>query len=149
MKEILVSGNPTKDFERLGVNPILTYGDDETEYRVYEVSDEDFQVLINEPDSEEIDGIWEDCGWRYCEGSNQGTPNATLKINNKELKCWLENVFEDDKESYIPSYNNLLNYLCEEMGISEFRNVCALAKDLAKYNGIKMSELFKIYQDKK
>ena len=42
-------------------------------------------------------------------------------------------------------YKDLLEYFCEELGASTEKNVCALAVDLAKYNGLTLSELFKIY----
>ena len=51
MMEILVSGNSTKDFKRLGVNPIRTYGTlINTDYQVYEITEEDFKILCDESD---------------------------------------------------------------------------------------------------
>lgn len=139
MIEILVSGNVDNDFKRLGVNPKLTYGNDDTEYKVYEITEEDLLILSDEPD---IENTWINCGWRYCIGSNQGTPNDTRKVNNKDLICWNEGkdpfggaIFED-----------LLHYLFMELGATTFKNVCALTVDLAKYNNLKLSELFRQYQ---
>ena len=48
--------------------------------------------------------------------------------------------------SYNIECDNLLSYLCDEVGASTFKNVCALTIDLAKYNNMKLSELFEIYQ---
>lgn len=145
MKEILVSGNPTKDFERLCITPKLTYGDEDikdTEYKVYELTEEDFKILRDELD--DIEGTWDDCGWRYCESSNQGNINAILKVNGNKMKCWVD---EEDNDSFCAEYDNLLEYLYDVMGASTFKNICALTMDLAKYNNMKLSELFKNYQD--
>lgn len=147
MKEILTMGDITKDFNRLGVIVRQTYNGER--YSVCEITEEEFKILCDEPN---IEGTWEDGGWRYCDGSNQGIPSEKVVINNKELLCWYEpddsddEEVEEDEESYIPQYTNLLEYLCDHMGCSQPRNVCALTKDLAKYNSIKLSELFKTYQ---
>jgi hypothetical protein len=151
MKEILTMGDITKDFNRLGITIRQTYKtNDSDEYGVCEVTDEEFKILCDEPD--DVAGTWEDCGWRYCEGSNQGIPSEKLVVNNKKLICWYEPYeddeegLEDEEEPCTPQYTNLLEYLCDHMGCSQPRNVCALTKDLAKYNNMKLSELFKIYQ---
>lgn len=148
MKEILTMGDVTKDFKRLGIEVRQTYNGED--YGVCEVTDAEFKILYNEP--EDIEGCWEDGGWIYCKGSNQAEVNYTLKVNNQMLKCWynpLEDEFEDqdeDDESYIPEYYSLLEYLCDHMGCSKPSNVCALTKDLARYNNMKLSKLFKKYQ---
>lgn len=147
MRELLISGNVDNDFKRLGVNPKLTYGDEDKEYKVYEVSEEDFEILCNEPD---IEGTWENCGWRYCTGSNKGVVNNKLIVNGKELKCWYKEDFEEGldelEEEFKPEYDDLLTYLCDECGCSTFKNVCALTTDLAKANNLKLSQLFNGYQ---
>lgn len=148
MIEFLTMGNITKDFNRLGIPVRQTYNG--KDYGVCEVTDEEFKIMLEEPD--DIEGTWEDCGWRHCNGSNQGNTNSTLIIKGKELKCWYtpwaddEETEDKDNESYLPKYNNLLTYLCDEVGVSQPRNVCALAKDLSKYNDITMAQLFKTYQ---
>lgn len=141
MKEILTMGNITEDFNRLGIIVRQTYkGED---YGVCEVTEKEFKILCNEADT---DKAWEHAGWNYSEGSNQGEPTIALLINHHNLICWYESIDTEDEETYIPQYVSLLEYLCDAMGCSQPRNVCALTKDLAKYNGIKLSELFKIYQ---
>lgn len=155
MKEILTMGDVRKDFKRLGVEVRQTYKGEE--YGVCEVTDEELEILFS--DNDEIIGQWEDCGLKYCEGSNQDKPNDKVIINEREILAWydydedFEN--EEEKQEYLKEnngimglekYNNLLEYLCYHMGVAQPRNVCALTKDLAKYNNIKLSELFKIYQ---
>ena len=154
MKEILTMGKIINDFKRLGIKVRQTYNGEE--YGVCEVTEEEFEILCNEPD---IEDAWNDCGWRYCEGSNQDIPEQRILLNGKEIIAWYDDSEdfenEEEKEAYLKEcggtmplevYNNLLEYLCDYMGCSQPRNVCALTKDLAKYNNIKMSELFKIYQ---
>ena len=141
MKEILVSGNVDKDFKRLGVNAKLTYGNEDTDYKVYEVTEEDFDILCNEPNT---DNTWINCGWRYCEGSNMGYPNVYLNINEKRIKCWMYEFEDEPIELY--DYETLIEYINEECGATTFKNICAIAIDLAKYNKMKMSELFKVYE---
>lgn len=152
MKEILVWGSPEKEFTRLGVNPELTWKgigwDKGEEMRVYEVNENDFKILCNEEDDEQY---WKDTGWRYCEGSNQGVPQSKTKVNNKDLICWYEPFVDEEDEEYDEPYyeefKHLLQYLCDSVGASQPRNVCALAMDLAKYNNMKMSDLFREYQE--
>lgn len=141
MKEILVMGNIKRDFERLGIEVRQTYKGEK--YGVCEVTEEEFNILCDEPD---IGGTWEECGWRYSKGSNKGIPNNITLIKGKGLKVWIDYIKDEEDEEYVMTYSSLLEYLCDGVGASQPRNVCALATDLAKYNGIKMSELFREYQ---
>lgn len=50
MKELLISGNVQKDFERLGVEFRETYRG--KEYGVCEVTEEEFDTLCNESNTE-------------------------------------------------------------------------------------------------
>lgn len=43
-------------------------------------------------------------------------------------------------------YENLSDYLCNCIRVSQPRNVCACAVDLAKYNDMTMGELFEKYE---
>lgn len=155
IKEILIIGNVIKDFNRLGIELRQTYNG--ADYGVCEVTEEEFKKLCDEPDN--IFGAWENGGWRYSEGSNQEQPNQKILIRNKEIIAWYDDSFDFDNEEerceYLEEHNgimplesfcDLLQYLCDEMGCSQPRNICALTKDLARYNNMKLSELFKIYQ---
>lgn len=155
MKEILIFGDVLNDFKRLCVNLRQTYkGED---YGVCEITDEEFNILCSEPD--DVEGAWSEGGWRYCEGSNQEEPTQKVLINNKEIIAWYDDSLdfdnEEEKQEYLKEnggvmpleeFHDLLQYLCDEMGCSSPRNVCALTKDLAKYNNMKLSELFLKYQ---
>ncbi|WP_416188246.1 hypothetical protein [Clostridium perfringens] len=154
MVEILIMGDVAKDFKRLGVKLNQTYNG--YEYGVCEVTEEEFKILCDEPD---IKGTWINCGWRYCKGSNQQKPSQKVLINNKEIIAWYDDTLDFDSEeerlAYIEEhggvmplerFDDLLTYFVIEMGVSQPKNICALSVDLAKYNNIKLSELFNIYQ---
>lgn len=143
MKEILVSGDVTKDFKRLGIKKRETYIGEE--FSVCEVTDKEFKILCDE-ECDELNDTWIDCGWRYAEGSNKGEVNELTLINNKGLQVWMESFRNEEGEEYVLAYNSLLEYFYEYLGITEFRNICALAIDLAKQNDMKLSKLFKEYQ---
>lgn len=142
MKEILTICNVKEDFERLGVALRQTYSGEY--YGVCEVTEEEFRKLCLEPD---IAGTWVLGGWRYCEGSIQPEPTKKILIMNKEILAWHEELDDEEElDNEPPSYANLLEYLCDHMGASLSKNVCALTMDLAKYNNMKLSELFIKYQ---
>ena len=48
-------------------------------------------------------------------------------------------------KSHMQVYTNLTEYLCECVGASTGKNVCACAMDLAKYNDMTMAKLFEKY----
>ncbi len=68
------------------------------------------------------------------------------EVNHQELVCWVETL-NDGEETYRNDWHvNLLEYLEIEMDCSSFKNVCAVTKDLAKYNNMTMADLFQKYQ---
>lgn len=153
MEEILVQGNITEDLKRLGVNATRTYGDETTSYQVYEVSDEDFQKLSEDASKRNTDDDhWKNCGWRWAEGSNLGRPDTFVTVNQQQLFGWAEEDIyeeyehEEEEDNRTYTYMKLLSYLEETVGCTAFRNVCAVTKDLAKYNNITLGELFQKYQ---
>ena len=98
-----------------------------------------------------------------------GTPFDFFTVNDKEMIAWSGYKREDlilewadmsfeDKAKYNHSikkyeedvypcvYDNLLTYMAEEVGASVERNVCALAVDLARANGMTMAKLFETYE---
>jgi hypothetical protein len=159
MKEILVWGNPVKDFERLSISPKCTWSgksNSDVEMHVYEVSDNEFETLCKDAEID-IEDTWIDCAWRNAEGSNMGVVSVRYNINKHYIKAWdgagREDITEQNKnekpeDRYYPErkYYNLLEYFCDEIGAGQPRNVCALAVDLAKQNGITIGELFNKFQ---
>ena len=152
MIEILVWGNPQKEFKRLNINPKLTwkgYGWEESEeMRVYYITRDEFDILCNDKYSADD---WFDSCWRYAEGSNLGSLNTQKTINKKVLSCFSslrQPLYEDDQESDDMEYSHLLDYLCYCLGVSTESNICAVSVDLARYNHMTMAELFEKYQSR-
>ena len=156
--EILVSGIIEKELLALGIDWKCNYSNTENGYKVFELSNEHFEILCahqNDPDK----GMWQDGGWRSAVGSVLGTPTTEFIINGERITAWInEQRLEDMKQDYVDdgeewtdeeyqtSYNSLLSYLCDEHGASTFKNVCALTTHLANSNDITMAELWQKYQ---
>lgn len=165
MKEILAQGL-AEFFTNSGLSGCCTYKGEM--YEVWEVSDAVFYDM-NNMSEEKFESLCPDGMWRYSTGSIFGVPGKEYIINDKPLKAW-----DDRRERYIREdcndcvdkqqgfcmetendynecfgerkYRGLLEYLCEEIGASQPRNVCALAMDLARANNMKMGELFSKYE---
>lgn len=94
--------------------------------------------------------------WNSAESSNMDKPTIEFTINGKKIKAWDgaslgfdEDYYaecEDNHDYNTRDYCDLLDYMCDELGASQPRNVVALAVDLAKYNNMTMAELFTTYQ---
>lgn len=137
MKEILAE-NLLLFFANSGIVGKCTYSGDI--YEVWEVSDKDFEVISNMSE-EEFVKLCPNGMWRSADGSNMGVPYVKYTINGKKIIAW-DRIHENGNRKY----DTLLEYLCNEVGASQPRNVCALAVDLAKYNNMTMGELFAKYE---
>lgn len=145
MKEIL-GGNLKRFFDIVDnkcKNADITYAGNR--YEVWEVSDELFQQMCDMPEEEFVELAGEDAWWRSSEGSNLGVPDTTVYINGKEMLGWNKRWAGEDEEWEIHEHS-LTDYLCDQIGASQPKNVCACAMDLAKYNGMTMGELFTKYE---
>lgn len=143
MVEIL-GGNLKKFFDAVDNPPNdaeITYAG--SKYEVWEVSDELFQKICAMSEEEFVDLAGEDAWWRQSYGSNLGYPDTEFKVNDQYLTGWDSPIYES-KEGH--SYNNLSEYLCDCIGVSQPRNVCACAIDLAMYNNMTMGKLFEKYE---
>lgn len=122
--------NPPNDAE-------ITYTGNK--YEVWEVSEELFNKICDMSEKEFVEIAGDDAWWRQCESSVLGVPDTYFEVNGECLLGW-------DRwgcESTI--YTNLSEYLCDCVGVSTGKNVCACAMDLAKYNNMTMAELFEKY----
>jgi hypothetical protein len=172
MAAVEILGNKMhKVFKELGINYKKTYDKRcnpkksyDPHYEVYEISQNDMKKL------EEVVELPDWSWWRYAKGSNMGTPFDFFQVNGRELVAWenqykrmdlrddWENEPDSEKEAYHYSfkeyvstlcpnkYNTLTEYMCEELGASNGTNVCALAVDLARANGMTMGQLFRTYE---
>jgi hypothetical protein len=151
----------------LGINPKETFSGSIgywKNFKVWELTDAEFKSLCEITDEQferwSEEGAW----WRYAEGSVLGTPDVLFRINGDFLMAWEKldrsDLYEKwstlsraekkkyyDDEDYVElnrphSYKDILTYLCDEVGVSTERNVCALVTDLAKYNNMSIAELF-------
>jgi hypothetical protein len=131
-----------KDYEAVEI----TYAG--KDYEVWEISDELLQRMRNMPEDEFFTLAGKDAWWRWSSGSVLGTPNQEAFINGELIVCWDNDYYLPDEyeDAPIKHFDSLTQYLCDCVGASQPKNVCALSVDLAKYNGISMAELFGIYE---
>lgn len=127
------------------------------EYQVWLLSKEDFDnICAIDNDDWKDDWGW----WRHAYGSNLGTVDCAYIINGEKLMAWdgLQRKewcqdcsdcagTEKDKDEcfHDHQYPDILIYLCDEIGASTERNVCACTIDLARQNNLTLAELFKKY----
>lgn len=146
MKEIL--GNDLAQLFNNGINGKCTYKGNW--YEVWEVSDEAFNEMCDMSEEKFVELAGDDAWWRSAEGSNQGVPDIKVYINGHEMLGWAGEPWEDEEEDEDDEFeicsSTLTDYMCDVIGASQPRNVCALAVDLAKYNNITMGELFTKYE---
>lgn len=151
MTEIL--GNNLKKFfdviDHKSNNADITYAGDR--YEVWEVSDDLFKRMCDMSEEEFVELAGEGAWWRSAKGSVLGRPQARAIVNGKSLVCWDNDYYLTDEYEEEPckEFESLTEYLCECVGASTEKNICACATDLAKYNNITMAELFKEYEGEK
>lgn len=126
--------NPPNDAE-------VTYAGDR--YEVWEVSDDLFIKMCNMSEEEFVEMAGEDVWWRSSIGSVLGAPDTEFNVNGNDLVAWDSPIYESKKGN---KYESLSDYLCNCVGASLPKNVCACAMDLAKYNDMTISELFEKYE---
>lgn len=166
MAEIFGGGGLQNAFRSLGIDAKMTYkGSREPYYEVWELNKKDLKVL------EEVLEWPDEWGFfRFAKGSNMGTACSIFTVNGHELIAWegykreylrddWDNETSDEEKAkchyrfneyediYMPhEYGSLLEYFCQEIGASTETNVCALAVDLARANGLSMGKLFEVYE---
>ena len=117
-------------------------------YEVWEISDDLFKDMCDITEEMFIDLAGENAWWRYAEGSVLDAPDTKVYVNGLEMLGWTDGTWddEDEEDEYEIHSSSLTSYLCDVVGASQPKNVCALAMDLAKYNNMTMGELFKKYE---
>lgn len=142
MKEIL-GGNLKKFFDTIDKdckNADITYAGER--YEVWSVSDELFEKMCNMIEENFVELAGEDGWWRQSDGCNLGRPYEKNTVNGHKLISWSKGYFYAEESRRSRKYESLSDYLCNVVGCSQPRNVCACAMTLAKYNGMTMGELF-------
>ena len=146
MKEIL-GGNLKRFFDTVDNkynDADITYAGNT--YEVWEVSDELFKQMCDMSEEEFVELAGDDAWWRSSEGSIFLAPYEENIVNGHKLISWSKGYFDFEESRRSRKYQSLSEYLCECIGASLPRNVCALSVDLAKYNNMTMGELFRKYE---
>lgn len=146
MKEIL-GGNLKRFFDTIDKNCSnveITYANNR--YEVWKVSDSLFKYMCDMSEEEFVELAGDEAWWRSSDGSNLGTPYEKNIVNGHKLISWSRGYFDCEESRSSKKYESLSDYLCNCVGASQPRNVCALAMDLAKYNNMTMAELFRKYE---
>ena len=163
--EILAGNGINKAFKELEIEATRTYkGANEPNYEVWEIEKKDLTRLEEAAEWKPHWG-W----WRFAKGSNMGSAYDIFEVNGHELIAWggarrdslmdewcdetneekaaYHYSFKEYEEFNMPhKYDTMLNYFCDELCASTETNVCALAVDLARYNGMSMAQLFKTFE---
>lgn len=144
MKEIL-GGNLKLFFDLMDKNcdaADITYAGNR--YEVWKVSDELFTKMCDMTEERFIELAGEDAWWRSSDGSNLWAEDVIeLEVNGKGMICWDSPIYDSKKSQ---KYESLSEYLCECIGVSQPKNVCACAMDLARFNDMTMGELFSRFE---
>lgn len=135
MAEILTGGGINKAFKTLGIKAKRTYKSSyEPSYEIWELNKNDLKTLDEAPE-------WpKEFGWyKYAKGSNMGTAADFFTVNGQFMIGW---ETRDGKDTY----NTLMDYFGEGLGVYNESIICAYAVDLARVNGVSVGKLFQTYE---
>lgn len=135
MAELFGGNGLHKAFKALGIEAKRTYkSSHEPYYEVWELGKKDVKTL------EEI-VEWDDSWgwWRSARGSNMGTPADFFTVNGQFMIGWETQDGND-------TYDSLMDYFHKGLSVGMESNICALAVDLARVNGVSMGRLFEVYE---
>lgn len=145
----ILGGNLKQFFDSIDSecnNADITYAGNR--YEVWEVSDDLFKRMCDMSKEEFVKLAGEEAWWRSAEGSILRVPRARAIVNGEPLVCWDDDYYFPDEYEEEPckEFESLTDYLCECVGASTEKNVCACSVDLAKYNHMTMAELFEKFE---
>lgn len=135
MAEIFGGNGLYKAFKALNIDAKRTYkSSHEPYYEVWELNKNGLKLLEETP---EWDDAW---GWfRHAKGSNMGTAADFFTVNGQFMIGWETRDGND-------TYDSLMDYFHKGLNVGMESNICALAVDLARVNGVSMGRLFEIYE---
>ncbi len=140
-----ILGNKLKRFFDKVDNPPndadISYAGDR--YEVWEVSENLFKKMCDMSEEKFVELAGEEAWWRQSDGSVLGIPDTYFSVNGERLLGWDSPIYESKA---CHKYVNLSEYLCDCIGASTGKNVCACVTDLAKYNDMTIAELFDKYE---
>ena len=105
-------------------------------YEVWEVSEDLFNKMCDMSEDEFVKLAGEEAWWRQSDGSVLGVPDTYFSVHGERLLGWDSPIYES---KVWHKYVNLSEYLCDCIGASTGKNVCACVTDLAKYNDMTIS----------
>ena len=140
MKEIL--GHNLDRYFAYKIGAFLMYAG--KDYQVWQVTDYRLDRMRAEDSDEFVEKAGEDAWWRYAIGCTLPKPSGrTIEIVNRERMIAFDARFSYD------TYTCLTEYLCDAVGASNEKNVCACSVELARANKMKLWEFWKTYQGDK
>ena len=135
MAEIFGGNGLHRAFKALNIEAKRTYkSSHEPYYEVWDLNKKDLKIL---EETMEWDSTWG--WWRSAKGSNMGTAANFFTINGQFMIGW-ETVDGDD------TYDSLMDYFHKGLKVGMESNMCALAVDLARVNGMTMAKLFQTFE---
>lgn len=141
MKTIeILGGYLDRFFEQYNITDTVNKTYDSERYQVWEIPESLFNAMCNMTEEQFVELAGEIGWWRHCEGSVLGPVTTTKNVNHHKLKCWKGSM------GLTNNYESLTSYLCDCVGASTGKNVCACAMDLAKCNNMTLGELFNKYE---
>lgn len=135
MAEIFGGNGLHRAFKALNIDAKRTYkSSHEPYYEVWELNKKDIKTL---EEIMEWDSSWG--WWRSAKGSNMGTPVHFFTINGQFMIGWETQDGND-------TYDSLMDYFHKGLSVGMESNICALAVDLGRANGMTMSRLFQTFE---
>ena len=133
--ELLCGGGIKTAFHELGIKATMTYkGSNKPHYQVWEIEKSDLNNL------EEATGWQDHWGWyAYVKRSNMGTAADFFTINGQFMIGWETNDKND-------TYDSLNDYFTKGLGVHSHDEICALAVDLGRVNGMSLCKLFNTFE---
>lgn len=151
MKEIL-ENNLEKFFDRIFLteDEIIFRSYKGKDYEVWSVPDVIFEEMCNMEEEKFLSVAGEDAWWRSSDGSVLWyLQTGDVTINGRNIIAWIEKrstSYGSTDIYFNMKFSSLTEYLCDFIGASLPKNICACAMDLAKYNNMSMGKLFELYE---
>lgn len=135
MAEIFGGNGLHRAFKALHIDAKRTYKSaHEPYYEVWELGHKDLKLL------EEVEEWQDNWGWwRSARGSNMGSAANFFTINGQFMIGWETQDGND-------TYDSLMDYFHKGLSVGMESNICALAVDLARVNGMSMAKLFNVFE---
>ena len=119
-----------KEGGELNIRPVLVKN--YPYYEIWEIEKLDVKTI-------ETACMFEDIMFCYSNGEHRGTPYDLVNINGVQIIGWLEGSKDD-------TFNCLIDYFRDCLGVIDSYEICAYSTYLAKTNGYTLAELWEKLQ---